>query len=499
VDQKLKQFPNTGGRDNLLMGVTPAACQPIANQLEGIENELKELSDELLGAVGGAKAALARAIQAKTKERDKVKKQLDDCIVQNQPSPVTPPPVTPSPPAPVSQYTYRMVVFGDSIAWGQGLAENEKYSTRLAKYIESRYSNRLSVLKKVYAHSGAKIGYHLDDNDKVYANNFGTGYVMNDPSYGEIPSTFPTIDQQVSSYSAADAPKVDLVLLDGGINDIGVFELINPKTKGPDLQSKTLRACYEDMKNLLNKVRLKFSNPKTRIVVSGYYQIVSDQSNPGFFVSLLTLVLGGIVAGTLRAKEIVAEHCQQFAQSANDSLSKAVAETNAIDGNRGRFLFANPSFGSWNAIFTSPYPWVYGLNIGNMTAEDSVKESRSIQCNAVAKQSSSLISLLVSSLICRIASVGHPNPAGAMWYLNSITPVLFPIPAQCRPISDEIEGLQSELNEVQTELTTASTGEKPALVIQIHKLNTQIKAKQKILDQCIQLDIDASFNKMVNS
>ncbi|HZD81489.1 MAG TPA: GDSL-type esterase/lipase family protein, partial [Nitrososphaeraceae archaeon] len=390
-----------------------------------------------------------------------------------------------------------MVVFGDSIAWGQGLAENEKYSTRLAKFIETRFGNRVSVLKKVYAHSGAKIGYRLDASDNAYAEKFGRGYVMNDPSYGEIPSTFPTIDQQVSSYSVADASRVDLVLLDGGINDIGVFEIIHPNTKAVDLENKTLNSCYYDMKNLLDKIRKKFTNPKTRIVVTGYYQIVSDQSDPGFLISLLTLVLGVATAGTLRAKEIIAEHCQQFAQSANNDLSKAVAETNAIDGNRGRFLFANPSFAPWNAIFTAPYPWIYGCNISvgvisSVSAEDSVKDSRSIQCKAVTQISP------LDSLKCNLASVGHPNPAGAMWYTNSITPVLFPIPTQCRSISDEINGLQADLNGLQSELDTAVFGEKAALVKQIQYLTTRIKAKQKSLDQCIQLDIDDTFSKMID-
>jgi hypothetical protein len=136
------------------MGAVPAACQLIANQLAEVENELKELQNDLLDAVGGGNAAIVMAIKTKTKERDRVKKQLDDCIIQNQTPPVTPP-------APASTYTYTMVVFGDSIAWGQGLAENEKHSTRLAKYIESRYTNRLSVVKRVYAHSGAKIGYQF--------------------------------------------------------------------------------------------------------------------------------------------------------------------------------------------------------------------------------------------------------------------------------------------------------------------------------------------------
>jgi hypothetical protein len=86
-----------------------------------------------------------------------------------------------------------------------------------------------------------------------------------------------------------------------------------------------------------------------------------------------------------------------------------------------------------------------------------------------------------------------------MWYMNSIIPALFPTPSKCKPISNDIATLQTELKQVQAELNTAVGGEKAALVAQIRTFNSQIQTKKTQLDKCIQSDIDAAFSKMVNS
>lgn len=73
------------------MEAIPVPCQPIADQLRELESDIKELQDSLAEAIGNAKSAIVRAIEAKTRQRDTVNKQLHDCILQNQPLPVPPP------------------------------------------------------------------------------------------------------------------------------------------------------------------------------------------------------------------------------------------------------------------------------------------------------------------------------------------------------------------------------------------------------------------------
>jgi len=51
----------------------------------------------------------------------------------------------------------RYAVIGDSIQWGQGLLEQDKFSSLVAKQIESVYGVSMSLTPR-YAHSGAALG-----------------------------------------------------------------------------------------------------------------------------------------------------------------------------------------------------------------------------------------------------------------------------------------------------------------------------------------------------
>ena len=66
------------------MEATPVACQFIANPVEGIENESTRHLHDLLSTASGEKAALVKAMQPKTEERNRAKKP-NGRIIQNRP------------------------------------------------------------------------------------------------------------------------------------------------------------------------------------------------------------------------------------------------------------------------------------------------------------------------------------------------------------------------------------------------------------------------------
>src|SRR5262249_52137845 len=105
---------------------------------------------------------------------------------------------------------FRILTLGDSIPWGQGLLDGEKYDRMLAAELESYHPGGVT-LERV-AHSGAVIGA------------FGAAGI---PCPGEVPCSRLTILEQCDQF--ANSPEtVDLVLLDGGINDVGVATILNP-------------------------------------------------------------------------------------------------------------------------------------------------------------------------------------------------------------------------------------------------------------------------------
>jgi hypothetical protein len=59
------------------------------------------------------------------------------------------------------------------------------------------------------------------------------------------------------------------------------------------------------------------------------------------------------------------------------------------------------------------------------------------------------------------------------------------IPAVCKPIDNEITGLESEREDLQRELRDASPDQKPAIVAAIKKVNEQIAAKKHALSRCV--------------
>jgi hypothetical protein len=75
-------------------------------------------------------------------------------------------------------------------------------------------------------------------------------------------------------YNAIDPKDVNLVLLDGCINDVGALErLTNPKVSPNEVTHQAKLGCFDGMVQLLKEVSTKFPNAK--IIVTGYYQEVS--------------------------------------------------------------------------------------------------------------------------------------------------------------------------------------------------------------------------------
>ncbi|MGP4080029.1 IPT/TIG domain-containing protein [Pseudalkalibacillus sp. R45] len=302
--------------------------------------------------------------------------------------------------------TFQMLVLGDSIQWGQGLLEHEKFHSLVASAVQASKGG-IGFYKEVLAHSGAIIG----------ANNIESHLGLP----GEVPSSFPTILQQVDLFTGS--PEfVDLILLDGGFNDIGISNVLNPS--GPDLMQPAKVIFFDDMKKLLEKVTSKFKNAK--IIVTGYYQPLSEQSNTAAILAILTALgvsIGGVpvaigttVLGTVEINQIISR-CKQIMELSRMHLKNAVDTVNATPNGKNRIFFADPNFGPSHAALTSD-PFIYGIN-PNLSPEDvNVAPLRYVDC--VASKPGGTFDFE----LCRIASVGHPNPKGAQAYASAIKPLL---------------------------------------------------------------------------
>jgi len=94
---------------------------------------------------------------------------------------------------------FRIVTFGDSIPWGQGLLEDEKYDSLIKQALLPSHPEGITIER--LAHSDAVIGA------------FGA---TGTSESGEVPGSRPSIIEQCDAF-VNDPETVDLVLLDGGI------------------------------------------------------------------------------------------------------------------------------------------------------------------------------------------------------------------------------------------------------------------------------------------
>ena len=292
---------------------------------------------------------------------------------------------------------------GDSVAWGQGLQPEHKF---LSLVKDSLGVKECTVL----AHSGAIIGVGATKKGQELD--------------GEVPSSYPTILRQCDSFMG-DPDEVDLILLNGGINDIGVRTILNPFTDATRLQDLITQHCHLGMKALLGKVLDIFTKPTLQIVVTSYFPILSKLSDPGLWktfclmhgLSLEALEdlpnLLGLGSFDVFAKII--SNCDLFFQHSSHALKQAVLEANQSMNGNVRIFFAQPPFTEANAAL-APNHWLWGVTLPTL-AEDEVFDQRRLVCERDEKD-------LLRLPTCFLASVGHPNIEGAQQFTTAILQIL---------------------------------------------------------------------------
>lgn len=272
---------------------------------------------------------------------------------------------------------------GDSVVWGQGLAEKHKTASIVARY--------LSAEMRMLAHSGAKIGIR-------------DSYTVTMPS-GEVPCFFPTILQQLQGFTG-DPAQVEWVLMNGGINDVEVQRVFNPMIPQFELELHTRNYCGRDLQTLLQQVINRFTN--ARILVLGYYPALSHQSSAQGVEALFSLVHGVKFAPLFDAdlfRNEIVEHCLRFWKLSTGLLRGATEHVNRVAGEM-RAIFVDSGLDESNATFAAQsLLWELDLNDPDKAPDEAVGERREA-CELVAAGE-------LQKRQCLLSAVGHPNVAGA--------------------------------------------------------------------------------------
>jgi hypothetical protein len=319
---------------------------------------------------------------------------------------------------------FNMVAFGDSVVWGQGLLPEHKFATKVQNWIQSDFGRTVTL--NLRAHSGA---ITFAESSPVSSQSFA----------GEVPEDGPTISQQIDlasspgSSNPALANDVDLVLIDGCLNNLNILDVLNPVGNDDTLRTDTQGYCQEGMINLLRQVVQKF--PNAAVVVTGYYPFISNQSDLAALLPVFTLIgaaippdplIGGIVAmEALRARS--AARSDEFFQQSNINLQTAVDTVNSMPL-PGRTKFNQIRFARLNAgpanSYAAPNTWEWLVPTPPIT-QDEVYDLRKSQCNQALSGNPKAIE-------CWAASMGHPNVAGAQAFASTIQSIAAPLLAPWR-------------------------------------------------------------------
>ena len=313
---------------------------------------------------------------------------------------------------------FEMLVVGDSLVWGQGLTEDQKFY-RLTKHWlrDEVFKGDRPVNLNVRAHSGSTI--KLDQTEAAAFEK-----AERDISKGvhpEINVSFPTIKLQVEAARKdyTDPRSVNLILLSGGVPDVGISNILNPFQNDERLRTDIKLYCYEHMSELLRQTADAF--PEALIAVVGYYPIITSHTPvkrivndilelynwPGWTKTLLNNPLQRVLWRRFRRRMI--RRSRIWFEDSTTYLTQAVGEINTAT--KQRAIFVPTSFAAENGYGArNTYLWTVADDGG---AADPRALDREVNCGPVLQELRRSTDLNYRKRVCELASIGHPNAKGA--------------------------------------------------------------------------------------
>jgi lysophospholipase L1-like esterase len=340
-----------------------------------------------------------------------------------------------NPQNPSDQRTTRplnMLVLGDSILWGQGLKPEHKSWHFVKLWLETNTGR--PVIERIEAHSGAVIERGSLTDNLTSANR-------------EVNLGLPTVNDEIDSalqfYS--DGSRIDLILLSGCGNDVGVQNLLN-SSKIEEVDDMTRAKCGTPVEKLLRRITAVF--PSAQIIVTGYYPFFSGETRNDFVVKAMARRFFKTQRDSVKmsSKEVFERlkvNSKRWYETSNKTLADAVQKVNAeVGGSRRRVEFAQIEFPSDHS-FGAPQTRLWGFNrspfrmmfvilsFGRilLPSNDETRKQRTASCNELYREQPGETTEQKKErkglrLYCRYAALGHPNRKGALLYADSIISIL---------------------------------------------------------------------------
>jgi lysophospholipase L1-like esterase len=345
------------------------------------------------------------------------------------------------------QRPLNLLVLGDSIAWGQGLRDEHKASYLVKRWLEQQTGRE--VVQTIEAHSGAVIGPPEPTSDRA-------GLDAARQLDGEISRGYPTINDQVDYAVKAfgNPAQVDLVIVNGCINDVDSQSLLNAANTPDDIRDLARAKCGAPVEALLLRIASTF--PSAHLIITGYYPILTEKTANDIFMRALAKRFYAPAPGApklndkaLRARLIT--NSREWYETSAQLLSIAARKVDSDLSARGlhqRVFFADPGYRTDNA-FAAKQTRLWGfdaswlrkmlvlLTLGRveLRSNDELRSYRGDLCMKLLKKPEGETPEQKSDrdgrlMRCRLAAVAHPNRKGAAMYADAIGRLLKPLIAE---------------------------------------------------------------------
>jgi hypothetical protein len=328
----------------------------------------------------------------------------------------------------------KIIAVGTSLMWGNGLKEKDTFRHLVANWVAERTGQ--PVMLTTFAHSAALLGPPVPGTVLEGDANWGVG---------DLNYSVPSVSEQIDcAASLPDTTDVDLILLDGCINEVGAETIPLPWTDPNDLKHRTQTACGGTMKTALTHVAKVY--PKATVIVVGYFPLVSGQSITGWFHGTQRLKKHAVKVYSARHKgqprsqgpklsksadrDRMADNSELFYQTSKQEIFNAIddvdknilhvqqiifaplPEVTLADGTRTvdpNFAFGAPEHRLWWVPIPILWHWAF--------FRDDKYGIRHDECGKY-------VTNFEEKLVCPVNSSFHPNVAGAKMYADSITAVI---------------------------------------------------------------------------
>ncbi len=333
--------------------------------------------------------------------------------------------------------TYRLLVVGDSVIWGQGLEEKDKFYTLTKEWLEREaFGSLRKVEMKVKAHSGSTLKFHPDEAEKYRkaGRNEATAFKP------EVNVGFPSIWKQIEV--AAEEYKVDgigggpdLIMLMGGITDISSARVYDPNGDDDQLRREVRKYCFEDMYDVLEHTSQL--HPNALISVVGYFPAISPNSSNSKLLNAWLEALDtnsfkkGLVNNPIvrplffnKLKKRAIMRSRIWVDESNKNIAAAVDKLNLKDG-KIRAVFVRSPLTEDTAV-EAPNTKLFRMGKNGEVA-DPMAPSRIKDCNDALPALKRETGIVYPIRLCEVAAIGHPDPSGARSYAESIKAAVGPV------------------------------------------------------------------------